>query len=78
MIYPILNINQNNQCTISIIDNDEPEPVIIIEESTDNVLPTFYTLLCLFISQYNIGYGDGYEDGYADRADEDGMNEVWT
>ena len=77
MIYPILNIDQNGQYTVSIIDNDEPNPVMIIEEST-NMLPVFYTLLCLFVDQYNIGYDDGYENGYADGADEDGMNEVWT
>ena len=68
MIYPTLTINQDKSTTINIYDTDvNSNPLISIESNSDQNIASFYTLLALFINQYNNGWVEGYVTGLNDN-----------
>lgn len=79
MIYPILQINPDQSLIIKIYDTlYEPDPIISFEDIGNETPESFYTLLTLFINQYNIGWEDGYVIGYQDAGEDNEEEEyIW-
>ena len=66
MIYPILQINQDD-LTMSVIltDTDDESELIICDPEDTACL--FFDLLDMFLSQYDAGYERGYGDACEDN-----------
>lgn len=65
MIYPTLEISQNN-LTINFVDTEfENNPFLSMGNNMDNTgtFDVFMTLLTAFLNQYNCGYNDAIDDG---------------
>lgn len=68
MIYPTLTINQDKSTTINIYDtNIDSNPLISMDSNSEKHIESFYTLLRLFIDQYNDGWEEGYVAGLNDN-----------
>ena len=68
MIYPTLTINQEKSTTINIYDtNIDSNPIMSIDSNSKKNIESFYTLLRLFIDQYNDGWEEGYVAGLNDN-----------
>ena len=67
MIYPTLTINQDQTTIINIYDTDfDNDPVLSMSNVSDESIESFYTLLILFMKQYENGWEDGYATGLDD------------
>lgn len=68
MVYPVLKINQDNY-EIEFVDS-QGECELLIEIDTPEL---FYSLIELFLEQYNCGYDTGYTNAIDDcLEDEEG------
>lgn len=67
MIYPTLTINSDQSTIVNIYDTDyDDEPVLSISDISGESIESFYTLLTLFMNQYENGWEDGYATGLDD------------
>lgn len=67
MVYPILEIDANNNHLIHIYDTDfEDTPILSFGELSSKTPEVFYYLLSLFLNQHSYGYEEGYKEGYND------------
>ena len=67
MIYPTLTINTDQSTVINIYDTDyDDEPVLSMSDMSGESIESFYTMLALFLNQYE----NGWEDGFASGLDE--------
>ena len=57
MIYPTITISPDQSTIINIYDTEfDSSPVMSIQETSQNALESFYTLLTLFLNQYVTGF----------------------
>lgn len=64
MSYPTLTINPDQSTVVNIYDTDyDDKPILSISNVSGE---SFYTLLTLFLNQYE----NGWEDGFASGLDE--------
>ena len=64
MIYPTLTINPDQSTIVNIYDTDyDDEPVLSMSDVSGESIESFYTLLTLFLNQYENGWEDGYATG---------------
>lgn len=76
MIYPTITISPDQSTIINIYDTEfDSSPVMSIQETSQNALESFYTLLTLFLNQYVTGFEEGYDIGYGDCFDEFDFND---
>lgn len=67
MIYPTLTINSDQSTIVNIYDTDyDDEPVLSVSDISGESIESFYTLLTLFMNQYENGWEDGYATGLDD------------
>ena len=67
MIYPTLTINSDQSTIVNIYDTDyDDEPVLSMSDISGESIESFYTLLTLFMNQYENGWEDGYATGLDD------------
>ena len=70
MVYPVLQINQDDLTSTIIITETQYDNELILGEADD--MPTlFLALLEMFMCQYNSGYEDGYMDAIVDQDEQD-------
>ena len=70
MVYPVLQINQDDLTSTIIITETQYDNELILGEADDT--PTlFLALLEMFMCQYNSGYEDGYMDAIVDQDEQD-------
>lgn len=70
MVYPVLQINQNDLTSTIIITETQSNEELILDEAED--MPTlFLALLEMFMCQYDSGYEDGYMDAVDDQDEQD-------
>ena len=70
MVYPVLQINQDDLTSTIIITETQSNEELILGEA-DNTPTLFLTLLEMFMCQYNSGYEDGYMDAIVDQDEQD-------
>ena len=67
MIYPTLTINTDQSTVINIYDTDyDDEPILSMSDMSGESIESFYTMLTLFMNQYENGWEDGYATGLDD------------
>lgn len=74
MIYPTLNIAQDQSLTINLLDTDyssDENPILSFADTGEGTEEAFMVLLQAFINQYNCGHEDGYYTGLEDGMDGD-------
>lgn len=70
MVYPVLQINQDDLTSTIIITETQSNDELILGEAEDT--PTlFLALLEMFMCQYDSGYEDGYMDAIDDQDEQD-------
>ena len=70
MVYPILQINQDDLTSTIIITETQYDNELILGEADDT--PTlFLALLKMFMCQYDSGYEDGYMSAIDDQDEQD-------
>lgn len=72
MIYPTLNIAQDQSLSVNLIDTDYPSdenPILSFADTGEGTEEAFMILLQAFLNQYSCGYEDGYCDGVEDGGD---------
>lgn len=70
MVYPVLQINQDDLTSTIIITETQSNEELILGEAED--MPTlFLALLEMFMCQYDSGYEDGYMDAVDDQDEQD-------
>ena len=70
MVYPILQINQDDLTSTIIITETQSNEELILGEAGDT--PTlFLALLEMFMCQYDSGYEDGYMSAIDDQDEQD-------
>lgn len=70
MVYPILQINQDDLTSTIIITETQYDNELILGEADDT--PTlFLALLEMFMCQYDSGYEDGYMSAIDDQDEQD-------
>lgn len=70
MVYPVLQINQDDLTSTIIITETQSNNELILGEAEDT--PTlFLGLLEMFMCQYDSGYEDGYMDAIDDQDEQD-------
>lgn len=70
MVYPVLQINQDDLTSTIIITETQSNEELILDEAED--MPTlFLGLLEMFMCQYDSGYEDGYMDAVDDQDEQD-------
>lgn len=70
MVYPVLQINQDNLTSTIIITETQYDNELILGEAEDT--PTlFLALLEMFMCQYDSGYEDGYMSAIDDQDEQD-------
>ena len=70
MVYPVLQINQDDLTSTIIITETQYDNELILGEADDT--PTlFLALLEMFMCQYDSGYEDGYMDAITDQDEQD-------
>lgn len=73
MVYPVLQINQDDSTMNVILTDTNDESELILYEPEDTAC-LFFDLLDMFLSQYDAGYERGYGDACEDNEiDEDMM-----
>lgn len=81
MIYPTLIINSDQSTIVNIYDTDyDDEPVLSMSDISGESIESFYTLLTLFMNQYQNGWEDGYWAGFEEsmETEEEGDEEYWS
>lgn len=67
MIYPTITINPDQSTIVNIYDTDyDDKPALSISDISGESIESFYTLLTLFMNQYENGWEDGYATGLDD------------
>ena len=70
MVYPVLQINQDDLTSTIIITETQYDNELILGEADDT--PTlFLALLEMFMCQYDSGYEDGYMSAIDDQDEQD-------
>lgn len=70
MVYPVLQINQDDLTSTIIITETQSNEELILDEAED--MPTlFLALLEMFMCQYDSGYENGYMDAVDDQDEQD-------
>ena len=70
MVYPVLQINQDDLTSTIIITETQYDNELILGEAEDT--PTlFLALLEMFMCQYDSGYEDGYMSAIDDQDEQD-------
>lgn len=70
MVYPVLQINQDDLTSTIIITETQSNNELILGEADDT--PTlFLALLEMFMCQYDSGYEDGYMSAIDDQDEQD-------
>ena len=70
MVYPVLQINQDDLTSTIIITETQYDNELILGEAEDT--PTlFLALLEMFMCQYDSGYEDGYMASIDDQDEQD-------
>ena len=70
MVYPVLQINQDDLTSTIIITETQYDNELILGEAEDT--PTlFLALLEMFMCQYDSGYEDGYMSDIDDQDEQD-------
>ena len=69
MIYLTLQIELDQSLIVNIYDTDYPDeenPIMAIQDMSGEAAESFFTLLILFMNQYENGWEDGYAMGLND------------
>lgn len=70
MVYPVLQINQDDLTSTIIITETQSNEEFILGEADDTPV-LFLALMEMFICQYDSGYEDGYMDAVDDQDEQD-------
>lgn len=71
MVYPVLQINQNDSTSTIIITETQYDNELTLSRTAEDTPTLFLALLEMFMCQYDNGYEDGYMAAVDDQDEQD-------
>ena len=71
MVYPVLQINQDDLTSTIIITETQYDNELTLSRTAEDTPTLFLALLEMFMCQYDSGYEDGYMDAIVDQDEQD-------